>query len=738
MKTQSLLISPHAHSVNIEQWLTHLFTKYSPIQNPLLHQAAALVRLTGTDCATITGQSCLEHSTQIADVLFGLNVDQETLAAALLYPCVVYADLSIDDVAEQTNTTIAKLVSGVKKMDTLQVLSEQNQKAFSKNTLDNVRKMLLAIVDDVRIVLIKLAERLVVLRNMSLLSVLDKQHEAKITQDIYAPLANRLGIGQLKWELEDLSLRYLNPDIYSSICQSLDSTRLEREQYVKTVINLLKTEAEKLGISPIEVTGRAKHIYSLYKKMTRKKIAFSEIYDVIAFRFLATSIEDCYALLGHVHSLWMPISKEFDDYITQQKSNGYQSIHTAVVGPENKVIEIQIRTFDMHQHAELGVAAHWIYKEGSPIKTGYEAKIAWLRQVMEWQTEMSATEDQKQQAQTHLFDDHIYVFTPQGDVIELIKDATPLDFAYHIHTGLGHRCRGAKVGGHIVPLTYHLKMGDCVDIIATKEEHPSRDWLSPSLGYLKTSRAKSKVLHWFRVQNAEQNLLHGKAMLEKELKRLGIKKIDEEKLAKKMHLSSLEELWIALGRGDTTLIAIIHAIQSLIEPAIEKQEFVPVIRNHSPKPLAHTHADIDILGIGNLLTHIATCCNPIPGDLIIGYVTQRQGISIHRQDCTNFLHMQSNTQQKARTIQVNWGQKTQQQYKVNLVINAYDRYDLIRDVTQILVSENLSILGLNCAINQTDHTAHITLSTEMNSLQPLSRILARMMQLTNVIEAKRV
>lgn len=728
--------------VDTSAWLQQLFTNYPEAQNPLLRQALTLAQLTGAERAAPTSLSCLQQGLYMADILCTLSVDQEAIAAAILYHCVRHADLTIEDIAEHLDPTVAKLITGVKKMDALQVFSEQSIRASSHQNTDNLRKMLLAMVDDVRIVLIKLAERLAMLRHCDWLSDADKQHEAKITQDLYAPLANRLGIGQLKWELEDLSFRYLEPKIYNDIQQAVKSTRADQEKYVRDVIARLEKELIQLGIVRATVTGRAKHIYSIYRKMTRKNVDFSEIYDVIAFRLLLPTIEDCYAALGHIHSLWEPIPKEFDDYVTKPKPNGYRSIHTAVIGPDNKTMEIQIRTFDMHEQAELGVAAHWIYKEGKPIQTGYEAKINWLRQVMEWQLEVTRSDKPaQQQAYTGLFDEHIYVFTPQGDVIELVKDATPLDFAYHIHTGLGHRCRGARVNGHMVQLTHPLKMGDRVEIISAKEEHPSRDWLMSSLGYLKTSRAKSKVLHWFRVQHADENLAQGQALLDKELRRLGVKDITYEKLAKKMHMTSASDLLMSVGRGETTVAAVLNAVQSLTQLAekAEKPEAQVVpLTIPAQKSKKYTGAEIDILGIGNLLTHIAVCCKPVPGDAIVGYVTQGHGVSIHRQDCSNLLHMNTTDQQKARLIQVNWGAKTEQQYKVDLVIESYDRPGLIRDVTQILVSENVSILGLNCVTDKKDHTANITLSIEIASLNPLSRMLARMMQLPNMIDARRV
>jgi GTP pyrophosphokinase len=723
--------------IKVEDWLQQSFIKYPEVQNPLLRQAIALAQLIGADRDAPVSETCLQQGLYMANILCVLSVDQETLAAAILYYYTRFADLTVEDIAENLNPAVAKLIAGVKKMDALQVFSEKSERLPTRYNADNMRKMLLAMVDDVRIVLIKLAERLLVLRHMDRSSDIEKQREAKITHDIYAPLANRLGVGQFKWELEDLSFRYLEPTTYEEIRGALNSTRVEQEAYVAQVIARLKEEISSLNITGAAVTGRAKHIYSIYKKMSRKKIDFSEIYDVMAFRLLLPTVEDCYAMLGHIHSLWEPVPKEFDDYISKPKPNGYRSIHTAVVGPDNKTMEIQMRTFDMHDQAELGVAAHWIYKEGKPIKTGYEAKINWLRQVMDWQLEVTQTEKSTQQVYANVFDEHIYVFTPQGEVIELVKDATPLDFAYHIHTGLGHRCRGARVNGQMVQLTHALKMGDQVEIISAKEEHPSRDWLMPRLGYLKTSRAKSKVLHWFRVQDADQNLAQGQALLEKELRRLNIKDINDEKLAKKMHAASINELLTSLGRGETTIVAVLNAVQSLTAASKAEIQLPPTAAPTAHKS-KHAGTDIQILGIGNVLTHMAVCCKPVPGDAIVGYVTQGQGVSIHREDCSNLVHMHNTEQQKARLMQVSWGEKTEQQYKVDLLIDAYDRPGIIRDVTQVLVSEHVSIISLNCITDKNEHKAHVTLSIEVSSLNPLSRMLAHMMQLPNVIDARRV
>ncbi len=733
-KNKTALVITAEDAIPLETWLNNLADHYPVGENSLIARAATLAQLTGADAAAPNGESCLRQGLNMADVLIELQADQETIATALIYDCVRYADLSREDVSEQLGQEIAHLVSGVKKMDAVETLLEQIGRTPSQQAIDNLRKMLLAMVDDVRIVLIKLAERLTIIRHMAWLPPEEQQYEAKITQEIYAPLANRLGIGHLKWELEDLSFRYLQPEPYKSISKSLNAKRIEREIYVKQVIQVLEKTTDELQINKREITGRAKHIYSIFRKMQRKNVPFEEIYDVIAFRILVPTVEDCYSVLGQIHSLWKPIAKEFDDYISQPKANGYRSIHTAVIGPEDKNIEVQIRTFEMHEESELGVAAHWAYKEGATHKTGYEAKIAWLRQVLDWQKEVAHIDQPNEQVYSQALDDRIYVFTPQGDVIELPREATPLDFAYHIHSELGHRTRGAKVNGHMVPLTYALQIGQCVDILTTKKGHPSRDWLNPDLGYLKTSRAKAKVHHWLRQQDAEKNLLEGQAIVDKEFRRLGLKKVDLHALALKLNFHKTDDIFVAIGRGDITL----HALTSVAleqQNASESSEPVFTVPITTVKP-AVAATDIDIEGVGNLLTHMAHCCKPIPGDEVMGYVTQGRGVSIHRQDCSNLLHISD--RQKNRLIQVSWGSKTKEKYPVDLVIHAYDRSGLIRDITQLLMNEQLSILALTCSLNKKDHTAQINLSVEVHGLSPLSRILARINQVPNVTEVKRL
>jgi GTP pyrophosphokinase len=731
---KTTLILDDSGDIDLQAWLQNLPTRYATDEHSLISHAASLAQLTGSDTPTPIGISCLEQGLRIGKILSELNVDEETMAAGILYSCVRYAELDLEDISEELTIAISKIIRGVEKMDAIDSLSASSDGHLSKRKMDNIRKMLLAMVDDIRIVLLKLAERLVILRHASLLSPDEQIKEANITHTIYAPLANRLGIGHIKWELEDFSFRYLQPDTYKEISKALKSTRKERELYVQNMISFLeKTMKEQLGLEKVEVTGRAKHIYSIYKKMTRKKVGLEEIYDALAFRILVPKIEDCYGVLGQVHGLWKPIKKEFDDYVTTPKPNGYRSIHTAVIGPEDKYFEVQIRTFEMHEEAELGVAAHWIYKEGEPVKRGYEAKIAWLRQLMDWQQEVTNAENVEDNDQTQIFDDHIYVFTPQGDVLELPKGATPLDFAYHIHTDVGHRCRGAKVAKHIVPLSYELKMGDSVSILTTKEGQPSRDWLNPHTGYLKTARAKSKVHQWLRQQDVEKNIESGQAQYEKELRRLNLKNFDSKALIHKMHFQKAEDFYGSLGRGDITIPAVIHAIEELLKPEI-KTDDTPEIAKSSHKKIAPT--DISIEDVGNLLTSTALCCKPIPGDDIIGYITRDKGVSIHKADCPNILNTPE--QNKPKLINVNWGTKTENKYHADLVIHTYDRQGLVRDITHLLVSEKVSLLGLTTSIDKGDSTTRINLSIEVNGLNPLSKILNKIQQIPNVIEVTRI
>ncbi|MCR9192101.1 MAG: HD domain-containing protein [Gammaproteobacteria bacterium] len=508
--------------VDLDQWMHQMAAKGYFQDLDLLRSACDLTQLASQDHAIETGESCLQHGLAMADVLANLEVDQETMAAALIYAAVHYAELSTDDVAEQFGEEIAHLVRGVEQMSALSQMGVGTE-PHHKHQIDNIRKMLLAMVDDVRVVLIKLADRLCVLRSSAPISVPMRQKIATEVMTIYAPLANRLGIGSIKWEMEDLAFRYLQPEAYQAIAKNLKTKRLERDRYVQRIVDLLKQEMHDQGFEHFAVYGRSKHIHSIHRKMMQKHLSLEEIYDATAVRILVDSETQCYAALDLVHNLWSQVLKEYDDYIMKPKSNGYQSLHTAVEGPEQRVFEVQIRTFQMHDLAEMGVAAHWKYKEGeAKFKASHERKIEWLRQVLAWHHDVSA-ERGDATMDTSFLDDRVYVFTPDGDILDLQKGVTALDFAYHVHTELGHRCRGAKVNSAIVPLTYELKTGDKVEVLTGKEAKPSRDWINPHLHYLKSSRSKSKVLHWFKTQDFDKNCVEGRELLDKELKTLGIK-----------------------------------------------------------------------------------------------------------------------------------------------------------------------------------------------------------------------
>lgn len=735
MRKQSKLVYTDDGTIHIESWLQNVTQARAQSNLNLLREAIVLAQYTGEAHATPNGESCLHQGLAMAEILIELNLDDESLAAAIVYSSLMYADLSIEDITEHLGTAVAKLVNGTQKMDAIHSLhGKLSHQTHLANTIDNLRKMMLAMVEDVRVVIIKLAERLCILRNMLLVKEEDKKRIARETMDIYAPLANRLGIGHLKWPLEDLSFRYLEPNEYHTISKALKSRRSDREQYVQQIISILKTAMQDAGINPSEVSGRAKHIYSIYRKMQRKNVAVEKIYDAIAFRILVPSIEDCYAAISIVHGLWEHIPEEFDDYIVKPKSNGYRSIHTAVVGPENKFIEIQIRTYDMHQDAELGVAAHWLYKEGPQATAGYEAKISWLRQVMDWQKEVTPAGGEDKEIYSHIFEDRIYVFTPNGDVIELPKGSTPLDFAYNIHSEIGHNCRGAKVNGSIVPLTYTLNSSEKVEILITSRGHPSRDWLNPHLGYLRTPRAKAKVLNWFRRQDHDKNLSEGHDLLDKELRRLGIKELSFDDLATKMNFKNKEDMFVALGRGDLRIHNVMQIAQQMVEPPSSKTKMGELELPRHQVTTSSAPTDVLIEGVRNLLTHLAGCCKPIPGDSIIGYITIGKGVSIHRSDCENISQLSPDND---RILQVSWGGKTQKRYPVDLNITAQDHHDIVRDISGLLANDRVPIVSINILPNRRDNTTFIRLTIEIDSLEPLSRIVAHLQQLPNIINVSR-
>lgn len=711
-------------SVNLEKWLEQINTS-----SPLVRSAVLLSRVAGEDRATPYGQSCFMQSLEIAEMIASLKFGEEAIAAALVYLPSQYADLSLEDIEDQLDEHVTTLVRNTQHLQDIAIL--KHAAAHAPHQVDNIRKMLLAMVRDVRVVILKLAERLCLMRAIAHLAIPEQKRLAQETMDIYAPLASRLGISELKWELEDLAFSILHPETYKMIAKGLQERRIDREKRVLSILNKLNAFLDEEHIQG-EIHGRAKHIYSIYRKMQRKKVGVEHVYDAIAVRILVPEISDCYAMLGHVHEFWEPIKEEFDDYISHPKPNGYRSIHTAVFDENHKHFEVQIRTYAMHEESEMGVAAHWVYKEGAQAGGGYEEKIKWLRQLLDWQKELTEDRNLPSELEKNVFEDRIYVFTPEGEIVDLPSGSTALDFAYHIHTELGHRCRGAKVGNKIIPLTTPLKMGDTVEILATKESAPSRDWLSPQRGYLKTSRARAKVLNWFKKQDYDQHITHGREIFEKEIKRLNLDEPSLDKLAHQLGYKQADAMLFALGNGDLRIAQIINLLQQELPPApISVRELIASTRASERKD----RSDVHIYGVGDLLTHIAHCCKPIPGDPIVGYVTQGHGISIHHQHCNNLTHLDEN--HKNRLIEVAWFDKTSSYYPIDLDIKAYDRPGLISDIAQILANDKISITHLTTITDKKQHTAYIQLTIEIKELNLLSKVIDRFQQLPNMIEVTR-
>src|SRR5690554_2940798 len=565
--------------IDIERWLEWLGQRVTLQDVETLRSACQLskqIEQVAIEEGTVwaEGASSFRTGLEMAQILAELHLDAESLTAAILYRAVREGKLSLEQVKRDFGPAIAKLIDGVLQMAAISSLRHPirgNVLGQTEGQVDNIRRMLVTMIDDVRVALIKLAERTCAIRDVKNASPEKRHRVAREVFDIYAPLAHRLGIGHIKWELEDLSFRYLHEKAYKKIARLLDERRIDRQRYIQETLKTLHTELEKAGIKA-ELSGRAKHIYSIWRKMHRKGIDFSQVYDIRAVRVLVNTVADCYAVLGIVHSLWRHIPHEFDDYIANPKENGYQSLHTAVIGLEGKAMEVQIRTFKMHEDAELGVCAHWLYKgtDRNNKSSGYDAKINWLRQVLEWQEELGDLSGLADHLKSDVASDRVYVFTPEGHVVDLPQGATPVDFAYRVHTEIGHACRGARVNSRIVPLTYPLKTGDQVFILTSNNPAPSRDWLNPSLGYIQTSRARAKVTHWFKQQDRDRNIADGRAILEDEFKRLSIYDVDLTELAKKVNYHSTEDMFAAVGAGDLRPTHVANVAQQMLEPRTEQ------------------------------------------------------------------------------------------------------------------------------------------------------------------------
>ncbi len=685
----------------------------------------------------------LVRGVEMVGILLMLSMDLATLKAAILYPFVEAGLISQEKVNEDFGPKIAKLVEGVLEMEAIRSLQTLHRSETSPEQVDNVRRMLLAMVEDVRAVVIKLAERIACLREAKKADEETRVLMAQEITNIYAPLANRLGIGQLKWELEDLAFRYLHPDTYKQIAKQLDEKRLDRERYIREFVQSLRDALAEAGVEA-EVYGRPKHIYSIWRKMQKKHLEFNELFDVRAVRVITKRLQDCYAALGIVHTHFHHIPREFDDYVANPKPNGYQSIHTVVVGEEGKTVEIQIRTEQMHQDAELGVAAHWRYKEGAQpaAKTStFEDKIEWLRKLLAWQEDLSESGSLLDDLRSQVFEDRVYVFTPKGDVIDLPAGATPLDFAYHVHSMIGHRCIGTKIDGRIVPFTYTLQTGDQVEVITQKEPNPSRDWMNPNAGFLRSSRARAKVATWFRKLDRDKNIAAGKELLEKELDRhnLTLSKVDKVVL-ERFHAEELEDLLAGIGSGDIRINQLLNYLDTRYNKPTAEEEDRRLLEkleqkanvSFRPKPKDH----IVVEGVGNLMTHIARCCQPIPGDAIQGFITMGRGVSIHREDCEQLKELSRRNPE--RLIDAVWGENYSGGYGLTIRILSNDRSGLLRDITTVLANEKINVMGVRSRSNVREQTAEIDMELEIYNINAFNRALAKLSQLNDVISAKRL
>jgi GTP pyrophosphokinase len=663
--------------------------------------------------------------------------------AALLFPIVSGGLIDEEELTETYGKEIIKLIEGVDEMAAIGQLNVTLQGSEASAQVDNVRRMLLAMVDDFRCVVIKLAERICNLREVKRQPDEVRRIAAKECANIYAPLANRLGIGQLKWEMEDYAFRYQQPDTYKQIAKQLSERRIVREQYIKDFVEDLRNEMNLSGINA-EVSGRPKHIYSIWRKMQKKNLAFDELFDVRAVRIIADQLQDCYAALGVVHTKYKHLPSEFDDYVANPKPNGYQSIHTVILGPEGKTIEIQIRTKQMHEDSELGVAAHWKYKEGSSAgRSGYDEKIAWLRKLLDWQEEMSDSGEMLDELRSQVFDDRVYAFTPRGDVVDLPMGATPLDFAYHIHSEVGHRCIGAKVGGRIVPFTHMLQMGDQVEIITAKEPNPSRDWLNPSLGFVHSGRARAKINAWFRKQSREKNLEAGREILETELAKIGATLKDASLYAlKRFNVNTPDELYVGVGSGDLRINQIVNHINALVnKPTAEEEDKLALEKlqeseNKLPAKKAPSKDAVVVEGVDNLMTHLARCCRPIPGDDIKGYITQGRGISVHRSDCEQLEELSHHAPE--RIIDTVWGSGLIGSYTIPVRVEAMERSGLLKDITSLLTNEKIKVSSMRSRSDFNRQIIYMDFELEIPSVEVLVRVTKRIEQTKDVLSVKRL
>jgi len=738
----------------LDDLLAGLPDNYTQADKDLVEKAYYFAEKAHEGQKRASGEPYFTHCVAVAMILSELKVQSAAIAAGLLHDTVEDTNVTLEDIRANFGDEIAKLVDGVTKLTNIPKTNDYEKNFSPQNKIDNdpisvtdeielgiqdsaamrdrkrqlknetLRKTFIAMVDDVRVIIIKLADRL---HNMRTLSHVSKEKQKRIAQetlDIYAPLANRLGIWRIKWELEDLAFRYVHPTEYAQIAENLATTHAIREKEIEEIIERLKTVMESVKID-CEITGRPKHIYSIYTKMIDRNKPLEMLRDLRGVRLIVKDVPSCYAALGQIHTHWRPIPGEFDDYIAVPKDNFYQSLHTAVYYDDGKPLEVQIRTPEMHQNAEYGIAAHWRYKEHTKADPAFEKRLDWLRQLMDWRKDVEDAGEFVEGMKSDVFQDRVFVFTPRGDVIDLPIGSTPIDFAYSVHTEVGHRCRGAKVNGKMVPLSYRLKTGDQVSIITTKQGGPSRDWLNPNLGLVNTQRARSKIRAWFKWQDREQNLTQGKEIVKKDLQRLGLSDIDMNEIAKELDFKNTDDLYVAVGCGDLSSMRVVNKINEGLK--------VSPLQILQPRPIPTDKtksSGITVIGTGSIYTTFAKCCNPAPGDDIVGYITKGRGATIHKADCPNIIRVKN----RERLINVSWG-TPEQRYPVTVTVRAYDRQGLINDITNLLVSEDVNLENINVKVAH--NYANIQIVLDVLNIVQLSRVLTLIEGLPNVVEAYR-
>jgi GTP diphosphokinase / guanosine-3',5'-bis(diphosphate) 3'-diphosphatase len=748
--------------MGIEDLTQIISENYSQTDRELVLRAYRIAEQAHREQKRASDEPYINHCIAVAIILAEMHVPPDVIAAGLLHDTVEDTEITLHDLRRDFGDEIANLVDGVTKLTQLprvsrgdqhpeDVIREEEQRQIAERrgipdpelaaeqmarsrkhdlVSETLRKTFIAMGDDVRVVLIKLADRLHNMRTLGYMPVSKRKRIAQETMDIFAPLANRLGIWQMKWELEDLAFRYIDPEKYKEIATHLAERRNDREREMEEITKKLQALSAEVG-TKAEITGRPKHIYSIYKKMVRKGVQFEMIHDVRGVRILVPDVQACYSMLGVIHTRWRPIPGQFDDYIAVPKDNFYQSLHTAVVYDDGKTLEVQIRTSEMDQNAELGIAAHWRYKEGVARDDAFERRILWFRSLMEWRQDIKDAGEFVAGLKSDVFEDRVYVFTPKGDIIDLPAGSTPLDFAYHVHTDIGHRCRGAKVNGKLVSLDYQLKTGEQVEILTAKRGGPSRDWLNPNQGVVRTQRAKAKIRNWFVKQAREQNINQGRQLLDRELHRLGIGEVNQELLARSLENRSVDDMLIALGTGDITMTRLDS--QLLYEE--EDDEGLKFGSRTGVETEIQSHDTIAVVGLKGLLTTIAKCCNPVPGDDIIGYITRGRGATVHRKDCPNILRLR----ERERLVKVSWGEP-KRTYPVSVCVKAYDRDGLIRDITNLISNEGINMNQVQVGVTQKKklNVAVFDLVLEVREIDQLMRVLTRIETLPNVLEAIRV